>query len=384
MKSFWMLSDNGNSKIPFLDLRLPYQELKEELDSAYRRVMQSGRYILGEEVEAFEAEFAAYCGATWCVSVANGLEALYLILKAYGIGIGDEILVPANTFIATWLAISHAGAKPVPVEPSLGTYNIDGNALAESLTPRTRAIVAVHLYGQPVAMDHILAFAKDHDLRVIEDASQAHGARFRGMPVGSLSDAAGFSFYPTKNLGAFGDGGAIVTNDKNLARRVEVLRNYGSPSKYFHEIRGYNSRLDPLQAAFLRIRLQHLDEWNLRRQILAELYFEELSGAQNSVLLPEVPTWAQPVWHQFVVRHKERNLLREHLKNRGIGTEIHYPVPPHLSEAYSDHIFKGVDFKRTEILANTVLSLPMNPHLHPNQIRHVSRAILEFVYLQQV
>jgi dTDP-4-amino-4,6-dideoxygalactose transaminase len=372
-----MPSDNGNSKVHFLDLRLPYQELKGELDSAYRRVMHSGRYILGEEVEAFEAEFAAYCGAACCVSVANGLEALYLILKAYGIGTEDEVLVPANTYIATWLAISHAGAKPVPVEPSLDTYNIDGNALAESMTSRTRAIVAVHLYGQPATMDRICEFAKEHDLRVIEDASQAHGARFRGVVVGSLSDAAGFSFYPTKNLGAFGDGGAIVTNDKSLARRVEVLRNYGSQSKYFNEVRGYNSRLDALQAAFLRVRLQHLDEWNLRRQNLAKLYLEELSDAQNCVL-PAVATWAQPVWHQFVIRHEERNRLRDYLKNCSIDTEIHYPIPPHLSEAYSDHTFKGSGLKVTEALAKTVLSLPMNPHLHPDQVRTVSRAILEF------
>jgi dTDP-4-amino-4,6-dideoxygalactose transaminase len=373
-----MLSDNDNSTVHFIDLKIPYQELKEELDSAYRRVMESGRYILGEEVEAFEAEFAAYCGAKCCVSVANGLEALYLIFKAYEIGKDDEVLVPANTYIATWLAVSHAGAKPVPVEPSLGTYNIDVNALAGSLTPRTRAIVAVHLYGQPAAMDNVIEFAKEHELRVIEDAAQAHGARFRGIPVGSLADAAGFSFYPTKNLGAFGDGGAIVTNDKSLAQRVQVLRNYGSPYNYFNEVRGYNSRLDTLQAAFLRVRLKYLDEWNLRRQNLARLYLGELSGARTC-MLPVVPTWAQPVWHQFVIRHKERDRLRDHLKSRGIGTEIHYPIPPHLSKAYSDHTLKGRHLKGTEELAKTVLSLPMNPHLHPDQVRSVSRAILEFV-----
>lgn len=364
--------------LTFLDLRLPYQELKAELDSAYERVMQSGRYILGEEVAAFEAEFAAYCGARCCVSAANGLEALYLILKAYGIGIEDEVLVPANTFIATWLAVSHTGAKPVPVEPSLATYNIDADCLAGSLTPRTRAIIAVHLYGQPAAMGDILQFAHQHDLRVIEDASQAHGARFRGAPVGSLSDAAGFSFYPTKNLGAFGDGGAIVTNDESLAQRLQVLRNYGSPHKHFNTVRGYNSRLDPLQAAFLRVRLQHLDEWNLRRQVLADLYLKELSGTPNLVL-PTVPASVQPVWHQFVIRHRERDRLRDHLTNHGIETTIHYPIPPHLSEAYSDHTFRGGSLKRTEELAKTVMSLPMNPHLEPDQVRNVSRAIREFV-----
>jgi len=375
-----MPSENVHSKVPFLDLNLSYQELKAELDSAYHRVMKSGRYILGGEVEAFEAEFAAYCGTRCCVSVANGLDALHLILKAYGIGTGDEVLVPANTFIATWLAVSHTGAQPVPVEPSLATYNIDCNYLGGSLTPRTRAIIAVHLYGQPAAMDEILQFARQHDLRVIEDASQAQGARFRGIPVGGLSDAAGFSFYPTKNLGAFGDGGAIVTNDESVARRIQVLRNYGSPTKHLNEVRGYNSRLDSLQAAFLRVRLQHLDEWNLRRQTLAELYVKELSSAKNCGL-PAVPASAQPVWHQFVVRHGERDRLRDHLTNCGIETAIHYPIPPHLSEAYSDHAFTGSGLKITEELAKTVLSLPMNPHLHPDQVRNVSRAIVEFTNL---
>jgi dTDP-4-amino-4,6-dideoxygalactose transaminase len=372
-----MPSENTHCKVPFLDLRLPYQELQAEFDSAYHRVMKSGRYILGEEVETFEAEFAAYCGARYCVSVANGLDALHLILEAYGIGIGDEVLVPANTFIATWLAVSHTGAKPVPVEPSLATYNIDVNSLEGSLTPRTRAIIAVHLYGQPAAMDEILQFARQHDLRVIEDASQAQGARFRGLPVGGLSDAASFSFYPTKNLGAFGDGGAIVTNDERLARRIQVLRNYGSPSKYFNEVRGYNSRLDPLQAAFLRVRLPYLDEWNLRRQTFAHLYLTELSSVQ--CVLPAVLTWVQPVWHQFVIRHRERDRLRDRLASHGIETEIHYPIPPHLSGAYSDDALKGKDLKKTEELAKTVLSLPMNPHLHPEQVLSVSRAILEFV-----
>ncbi len=374
-----MPTDSEPFEIPFFDLKLPYQELKGELDSAYERVMQSGRYILGEEVEAFEAEFAAYCGARFCVSVANGLEALFLILKAYGIGAEHEVLVPANTYIATWLAVSHAGATPVPVEPSAATYNIDPDLLAKSLTRRTRAIIAVHLYGQPAAMDDILQFARQHDLRVIEDASHAHGAKLSGRRAGALSDAAGFSFYPTKNLGAFGDAGAVVTNDESLAQRIRVLRNYGSPQKHFNTLRGYNSRMDPLQAAFLRVRLQRLDEWNLRRQHLAQLYLEELRAAQNCVL-PAVPLWAQPVWHQFVIRHTQRDSLREHLANCGIETAIHYPIPPHLSEAYSDYASMGSDLKRTEELAGTVLSLPMHPHLQPDQVRSVSRAILEFVH----
>jgi dTDP-4-amino-4,6-dideoxygalactose transaminase len=364
-------------EFPFLDLRLPYQELKRELDSAYERVMQSGRFIMGEEVEAFEAEFAAYCGARFCVAVANGLESLYLILKAYGIGAGDDVLVPANTYIATWLAVSHVGAKPVPVEPSSATFNIACESMAQALTPRTRAIIAVHLYGQPASMDDIRRFGREHGLIIIEDAAQAHGARFSGTPAGNLSDAAGFSFYPTKNLGAFGDAGAVVTNDGALARRIQILRNYGSPRKNVNMVRGYNSRLDPIQAAFLRVRLRHLDEWNLRRQTIAQHYLKELQAVPG-LELPFVPEWAQPAWHQFVIRDERRDELRNHLASRGIETAIHYPVPPHLSEAYSDHSFVRSDLMRTEELARTILSLPINPHLQPDQVRAVSSAILDF------
>jgi dTDP-4-amino-4,6-dideoxygalactose transaminase len=370
-------SDLGESKIPFLDLRLAYEELKTELDAAYSRVMHSGLYILGEEITAFEDEFAAYCGSKYCVSVANGLEALFLILKAYDIGINDEVLVPGNTAIPTWLAVSHTGAKPVPVEPTLATYNIDCDSLAESLTARTRAIIAVHLYGQPASMDEIHRFAQLHNLRVIEDAAQAHGARYRGIHVGVLSDAAGFSFYPTKNLGAFGDGGAVVTNDEKLAERVRLLHNYGSHFKNVNTIRGYNSRLDPLQAAFLRVGLKHLDEWNMRRQALAQMYLKELSDSE-SWGLPEVPEWAQPVWHQFVIRHADRDGLRDHLMRRGIETAIHYPIPPHLSEAYSSEAFSRNRLTRTEELAKTVVSLPMNPHLQPDEILRICRSIVEY------
>jgi dTDP-4-amino-4,6-dideoxygalactose transaminase len=372
-----MPSDSGQVELRFLDLKLPYQELKEELDAAYERVMLSGLFILGEEVEAFEAEFAAFCGAKFCIAVANGLDSLHLILKADGIGAKDEVLVPANTFIATWLAVSHAGAKPVPVEPSFDTYNIDPNSLEKALTPRTRAIIAVHLYGQPAAMDDILHFARQYDLRVIEDASHAQGAILSGNRAGNLSDAAGFSFYPTKNLGAFGDAGAVVTNDENLAQRIRILRNYGSPLKNVNTVRGYNSRLDPLQAAFLRVRLQHLDEWNARRQTLAQLYLTDLRVAKHCIL-PVVPEWADPVWHQFVIRHEQRDALRDHLASRGIETAIHYPIPPHLSAAYADHSFAGSDLWRTERLAKTIVSLPMNPHLQPEHVQWVIRAILEF------
>jgi len=369
--------DIGSPRIPFLDLAYTYEELRMELDAAYFRVMHSGQYILGDEVSALESEFAAYCGAKCCVAVANGLEALFLILRAYGIGTDDEVLVPGNTAIPTWLAISHAGATPVPVEPKVGTYNIDSDLLSEGLSSQTRAIIAVHLYGQPAAMDEVRRFAQEHRLWVIEDAAQAHGARYGGLPVGTVSDASGFSFYPTKNLGAFGDGGAVVTNDEDLAERVRLLRNYGSQVKNVHAIQGYNSRLDPLQAAFLRVRLQHLDEWNSRRRTIAKIYLEEL-GRIEGCGLPEVPSWAEPVWHQFVIRHSQRDELRDHLIRRGIETAIHYPIPPHLSGAYSDRIFDRSRLKRTEELGRTVLSLPMNPQIGPNDVLEICGEIARF------
>jgi dTDP-4-amino-4,6-dideoxygalactose transaminase len=370
-------SDSGGRKIPFVDLKITYEELKEQFDAAYSRVMHSGQYVLGEEVEAFESEFATYCGPKFCVAVANGSEALFLILRALEIGAGDEVLVPGNTAIPTWLAVSQTGAKPVPVDPTLTTYNIDWNCLADSLTPKTRAIIAVHLYGQPADMDEIRKFARQHGLRVIEDAAQAHGARYRGAPVGNLSDAAGFSFYPTKNLGAFGDGGAVVTNDEHIADHVRLLHNYGSNIKNINTVQGYNSRLDPLQAAFLRVGLQHLDEWNMRRRSLAQLYMDEIGDAK-SCGLPEVPVWAEPVWHQFVIRHSDREHLRNHLLKTGIETLIHYPIPPHLSQAYSGEEFNKSTLARTEELAKTVMSLPINPHLRSEDVIRIGRAIREF------
>ena len=364
-----MPSESAPFEIPFLDLRLPYQELKAELDSAFERVMQSGRYILGEEVEAFEAEFAAYCGVRYCVSVANGLEALYLILKAYGIGKEDEVLVPSNTYIATWLAVSHAGGTPVPVEPARSTFNIDGDSLESCLTPRTRAIIAVHLYGQPAAMDGILRFAREHRLTVIEDASQAHGARFSGNRVGSLSDAAGLKLI-RQRISEHLETRGVVTNDENLAQRIRILRNYGSPRKNVNTVRGYNSRL-ALQAAFLRVRLKHLDEWNMSTDVSPDIS-EELNTAEGCKL-PIVPHWAQPVWHQFVIRHEtDCEITCSNAALRSIHSST-----SHLSEAYSDHAFASGGLKRTEELAGTILSLPMNPHLQPEHVQNVSRAILE-------
>lgn len=366
----------GAMKVPFLDLEAPYRELKEELDSAYASVMESGWYVLGQEERAFEREFAAYCEAGECVGVANGLDALHLILRAYGIGEGDEVIVPANTYIATWLAVSHAGASPVPVEPNENTFNLEPDLIEAAVTSRTRAIIPVHLYGQPADMDPICEVARTHGLKVVEDAAQAHGARYRGRRVGGLGDAAGFSFYPGKNLGAVGDGGAIVTSDAELAERARLLRNYGSRTKYHNEVRGFNSRLDELQAAFLRAKLRSLDEWNVRRGDLAARYLEAL-GDVADLALPFVPEWADPVWHLFVVRHPRRDELRRRLEELGVGTLIHYPISPHLSGAYADEGWKEGDFPATERMAAESLSLPMGPHLSAEQASEVVSAVEE-------
>ena len=348
--------------IQFLDLKAGYLELKEELDEAASRVLDSGRYILGDEVEAFEAEWAAHCGVRHCVGVGNGLEALHLVLRAWGVGEGDEVIVPSNTYIATWLAVSMAGATPVPVEPDPATYNIDHTRIEAAITPRTRAILPVHLYGQPADMDPIMEIAGCYGLRVLEDAAQAHGAGYRGRRCGSLGHAAGWSFYPGKNLGAFGDAGAVTTDDSDLADRVRVVRNYGSRLKYHNEVRGYNSRLDPLQAAFLRVKLSHLEEWNQRRNGIAQLYMRELVGLPG-LTLPQVPDWAEPCWHLFVARHPLRDQVRHVLEHAGIGTLIHYPVPPHLSQAYADSGYAAGSFPLAEHLAAEVFSIPIGPHL---------------------
>ena len=363
--------------VPFLDLKSPYMELKPCLDAAYERVMRSGWYILGDECSRFEAAFAEYCGTEHCVGVANGLDALRLILCACGIGPGDEVIVPSNTYIATWLAVSSAGATPVPVEPDLYTYNLDTTRLAEAITPRTKVILAVHLYGQPANMDAIRAVADCHGLKVIEDAAQAHGALLDRNKAGNLGDAAGFSFYPGKNLGALGDGGAVVTNDAQLASCVRLLRNYGSRCKYENEIRGFNSRLDELQAALLLAKLPLLDEWNARRRTCAERYLEALSAVPDLVL-PEVLKKALPAWHLFVVSHPRRDALQKHLADAGIGTLIHYPIPPHLSRAYQDGGWQRGTFPLAERSAAQVISLPMGPHLSEQQQERVIETILCF------
>jgi dTDP-4-amino-4,6-dideoxygalactose transaminase len=363
--------------VPFLDLKAAYAELQDELDAAYRRVQESGWFILGQECEAFEAEFAAYCGAAHCVGVGNGLDALHLVLRAWEIGAGDEVIVPSNTFIATWLAVSYAGATPVPVEPDARTYNLDPARIEEAITPRTKAIIPVHLYGQPADMEPIDELAAKYGLLVLEDAAQAQGASYRGRRAGGLGHAAGFSFYPGKNLGAHGDAGAVVTNDAALADKIRVLRNYGSRVKYDHEALGFNARLDELQAALLRVKLTKLDEWNARRRRVAEFYLQTLEGAPD-LALPHVPAWADPVWHLFVVRHPERARLQAHLTAAGIGTIIHYPCPPHLQPAYAELAYAPGRLPHAEQMAAEVLSLPMGPHLSDDAAQYVVEQLAAF------
>lgn len=363
----------ANMNIPFLDLQGPHEELRTELREAFERVLDSGQYILGNEVKQFEQKFAAYCQAKHCVGTGNGLDALHLILRAYGIGTGDEVIVPSNTYIATWLAASYVGATPVPVEPDERTYNIDPVRIEAAITPRTKAIIAVHLYGQPADMDAINAIARKYNLRVIEDAAQAHGARYKGRRVGGLGDAAGFSFYPGKNLGALGDGGAVTTNDPELAEKVRVLCNYGSHIKYHHEVKGLNSRLDELQAAFLLAKLKKLDAWNEQRKNIATNYLNELKGCK--LLLPYVPEWADPVWHLFVIRHKDRNRLQRNMTEAGIGTMIHYPIPPHLQGAYAEMRLKEETLPIAEIIHHEILSLPIGPHMTDAQVEQTVAAL---------
>lgn len=360
-------------RVPFLDLREAYRALKPELDEAYRRVMESGWFILGPEVEAFETEFAAYCGVGHCIGVANGLEALALTLRAWGIGEGDEVIVPSNTYIASWLAVSHVGATPVPVEPIEATHNLDPNLIERAITPRTKAIMPVHLYGAVAEMDPINEIARRHGLKVIEDAAQAQGAKYGGRRAGSLGDAAGFSFYPTKNLGAFGDAGAVTTSDPDLAGRIRLLRNYGSKRRYYNEVVGYNSRLDELQAAFLRVALRHLDVFNEKRLRLSAIYHQRL--AECGLQLPRQPQHVEPIHHLFVVRHPRRDELQKHLQSAGVGTIIHYPVAPADSEAYAG---KVASLPLAQRLASEVLSLPLSAHHSEEQIAEVAGLVRDF------
>ena len=359
--------------IPFLDLGAAYRELKADIDAAIQRVLDSGWYILGPEVEAFETEWAAYCGAEHAVGVANGLDALILALRALGIGPGDEVIVPSNTYIATWLAVSAVGAAPVPVEPDPATHNIDPARIAPSITRATKAILPVHLYGQTADLDPILALAREHGLLVIEDGAQAHGARYKGTRIGAHGDVVCWSFYPGKNLGALGDGGAVTTNSADIAERIRVLRNYGSRVKYVNDVQGVNSRLDPIQAAVLRAKLPHLDAWTDRRRAVAAAYAE---GLKNSgLILPHTPERADPVWHLYVVRSAERDALQKRLAEAGVGTLIHYPIPPHMQAAYADLRLAPDALPLARQLAGEVLSLPIGPHVSPTDVERVIAAV---------
>ncbi|MBZ5658900.1 MAG: DegT/DnrJ/EryC1/StrS family aminotransferase [Acidobacteriia bacterium] len=364
------------SNVPFLDLQAATCELREEIDSAVARVLDSGYYLLGKELEAFESEFAEYAGVKHCIGVGNGLDALVLSLKALGVRAGDEVIVPGNTYIATWLAVSYCGARPVPVEPDERTYNIDPEKIEAAITKHTKGILPVHLYGQPADIGRIKEIAAKHDLWILEDAAQAHGARYKGKRTGGLGNIAGWSFYPGKNLGALGDGGAVTTNSDDLADRVRVLRNYGSRIKYLNEVKGVNSRLDEIQAAILRVKLRRLDNWNARRRAIAAQYHEGL--AHSGLVLPYVPEWADPVHHLFVVRSKRRDALRQHLEKSGIGALIHYPIPPHLQNAYKDMAMRPGSLPISERIHEEVLSLPIGPHLSESQAATVIRAIQEF------
>lgn len=352
--------------IPFLDLKTINLRHRADFHAALDRVLDSGRFILGEEVEAFEQEFAAYCGVEHCIGIGNGLDALHLVLRAWDIGPGDEVIVPSNTFIATWLAVSYAGATPVPVEADPSTYNLDPARIEAAITPRTKAIIPVHLYGQPADMDEVMTIADRHGLKVLEDAAQAHGATYKGRKTGSLGHAAAFSFYPGKNLGALGDGGAVTTNDSSLATRLNALRSYGSHTKYQHLEKGYNTRLDELQAAFLRVKLQRLDADNARRAIIASAWTAGLVGLD--LQSPRLAPHRSHAWHLYVIQLEERERTAARLQAAGIGTIVHYPTPPHAQPAYREFESWASKLSLTTELHRRVLSLPMGPTMQDSDV----------------
>jgi len=363
--------------VPFVDLAAQYSTIAAEVNEATSKVIRDADFILGRDVKLFEEEFAAFCEAKYAVGVDSGTSALELALRAYNIGPGDEVVTAANTFIATALAISHAGARPVLVDVDPLTHTIDVAGIARATTQRTKAILPVHLYGHPAQMGPIRQLADKLGIVVIEDACQAHGARYNGKRAGSLGDAAAFSFYPGKNLGAYGDGGMVVTNDREVAERLEMLRNYGQKEKYHHLFRGYNRRLDTLQAAVLRLKLKYLEKWNAARRWNAKLYHDLLEG--TGVVTPTETLGVESVWHLYVIRSEHRDTLREHLESRGISANIHYPIPIHLQPAYKDLGYKRGDFPVTEGLARRILSLPMYAELTSDQVEFVALTIREFM-----
>jgi dTDP-3-amino-3,4,6-trideoxy-alpha-D-glucose transaminase len=365
--------------VPFLDVRAATLELEAPVLEAIERVVRGGWYVLGQETVAFEREFATFTEAKHAVGVGNGLDAIALALRALGIGPGDEVIVPSNTFIATWIAIAHTGAHPVGVEPIVGQWNLDPARVEDAITPRTRALVPVHLFGQPADLAELLSVAKEHGLAVVEDAAQAHGARYDGRRIGAHGDAVAWSFYPGKNLGALGDGGAVTTDDPGVAARVRSLANYGSSQKYVHDLLGANSRLDEIQSAVLRIKLRHLETWNARRRSIAQRYAEELAGIPG-LRLPSLTPGREHVWHVYVVDHAARDELQKHLASRGIQTLVHYPIPPHLSGAFAPLQLSEGTFPITEQAARTHLSLPIGPHMSEEDVSRVISACRSFGY----
>lgn len=366
-----------NIKVPFVSFEAMHNEIREQLDSAYSSVMNSNFFIQGQACARFEKEFAEYCDVKYCVGVGNGLDALTLILRAFDIGEGDEVIVPSNTYIATALAVSNVGAMPIFVEPNIETFNINPELIEKSINEKTKAIMAVHLQGRPADMDRINAIAKKHDLKVIEDAAQAHGARYKGRKVGTLGDAAGFSFYPGKNLGAIGDGGCVLTNNKDVADKVRALGNYGSDYKYHNIYKGSNSRLDEIQAAFLSVKLKNLDKWNSERKRIAERYLNEINNPL--VKLPKASDeFFEHIYHVFVIRCDERDKLEKYLNENGIGTLKHYPIPLHLQSAYKDLGLQEGHLPIAEEISRTVLSIPMYYGMTENQINYVIKVINQF------
>lgn len=362
-------------KVQFLDLKTSYGELQREIEIEVLRSLRSGRYIGGDDVANFERSFSEYTVSSHCIGVANGLDALHLGLRALDIGVGDEVIVPSNTFIATWLAVSECGAVPIPVEPHIDTFNIDAGKIEAAITAKTKAIIPVHLYGQAVDLDPVLDIARKYNLRVLEDAAQAHGAYYKGKSIGGHGDLVAWSFYPGKNLGAFGDAGAVTTNNSTLASKIRLLQNYGSHERYINEVKGFNSRLDPIQAVVLQIKLKHLSEWNNRRRKIAARYSEELAGC--GLELPFVPDWTDPVWHIYSVRHPERDLLRLELTKAGVETLIHYPIPPHLQLAYAELGYLKGTLPIAESIAESLVSLPVGPSMTEKQVDFVIEKIVE-------
>ena len=375
--SIQMLMPSKQPQVPFVDLGAQYRTIEGEIGEATSRVIQQSDFILGREVSLFEEEFAAFCEVKYAIGVDSGTSALELALRAYDIGPGDEVITAANSFIASALAISHAGARPILVDVDPSTYTVDVSAIEKAITPRTKAVIPVHLYGHPAHMNPIRELADKHGLVIIEDACQAHGTRYKGRRAGSLGHAAAFSFYPGKNLGAYGDGGIVVTNDRGIARRLEMLRNYGQKEKYQHLFRGYNRRLDTLQAAVLRVKLRYLEKWNAARRWNAVLYHKFLDGC--GLLLPGEAPGAESVWHLYVIRAEQRDALKEHLISRGISASIHYPIPIHVQPAYLDLGYKKGDFPVTESCAHQVLSLPMYAEISQDQIEYVAKTIRNFL-----